>query len=776
MNFLRINSIVGKIIFFACFLGIAFLLGMLFYFSNQTQSIFSDYVLNSDQTEVEIAAAEFEIVFRDIRSDVFTLASTPPIQGMFRAIANDGYDELGNSSVQVWKDRLATIFASLASSKEIYYQLRFIDEFGQELVRVDAMNGKPERVSESNLQNKADRFYFLEASKYSLGELYVSEPTLNREGTPPEIEVPYKPVLRFAAPVFDSTSVRRGMIIANVDFGAVLNRFSTNADSSADVIIVDQSGHYVYNADESKEWGGEEDLNTGENVIRDLPNLANHILSDLRFSFVDDEDAYFSKKVFLSEDNKDIFLAILKISPRVLIFSPFQQILYDSIFVGVLFLFIILLFFALVIRYMLHPLVELSNNAKEIGKGNFDKRIRIRSEDELGRLGIVFNAMAGSLQDLYRSLDAKVRERTKELEAARRQLKLATKSAGIGIWEWDVKKDKLIWDEEMFKLYGLDTGQTPTYKEWEQFVHPDDIKRINSMVDATLKKDVPYDTHFRILWSDGSMHFLRAFAYVLRDKKGKPVKLIGVNWDITKEKEVDKAKSEFVSLASHQLKTPLSSIRWNTEMLVAGDAGKMNKEQMDMVTEISDVNQHMIDLVNMLLNVSRIELGTFMIEPEPTDLGKLAKSVIRELKPMIKAKKLKVQVEVADDIDLIKVDPKLLRIVFQNLVSNAIKYTPEKGKVALSIYKKARRIFIEVADTGIGIPKKEQKRMFTKLFRAQNARDIDGTGLGLYIVKSILDHSGGTITFDSKENKGTTFVVSIPSSGMKKKVGSKSLS
>jgi PAS domain S-box-containing protein len=247
--------------------------------------------------------------------------------------------------------------------------------------------------------------------------------------------------------------------------------------------------------------------------------------------------------------------------------------------------------------------------------------------------------------------------------------------------------------------------------------------------------------------------------------------------DIYMEKQIDKSKTEFVSLASHQLRTPLSTISWYAEMLLAGDAGKITEEQTRYVDEIYQSNRRMAELVGALLNVSRIELGTFSVDPEPTDLVKLAQGTVKDLEPQIFARKINFQEKYASDIPIINADPKLLRIVIENLASNAIKYTPEAGTVTLYLKRQAGHIQIIVEDNGLGIPTGQQDKIFSKLFRADNvkAHDTEGTGLGLYLVKSIVDYSGGKIWFKSKENKGTTFSVSLPDSGMKHKQGTKEL-
>ena len=262
---------------------------------------------------------------------------------------------------------------------------------------------------------------------------------------------------------------------------------------------------------------------------------------------------------------------------------------------------------------------------------------------------------------------------------------------------------------------------------------------------------------------DGSVYDTHITASPVLNEANEIIFFVLLERDITEEKKIDQAKTEFVSLASHQLRTPLSTINWYTEMLLDGDVGKLNKEQNQYLEEIYTGNQRMVDLVNSLLDVSRIELGTFTIEPEEIDLCVIASNAIKELQHVIKEKKLKFK-DSYKDIPLLNLDPKLTHMIFQNLLSNAVKYTPEKGTVTLTITRKETEVLITVNDTGYGIPENQQGKIFLKLFRADNVRqkDTQGTGLGLYLVKAIVEISGGSIRFESKENKGTTFFVTLP--------------
>ncbi len=247
-------------------------------------------------------------------------------------------------------------------------------------------------------------------------------------------------------------------------------------------------------------------------------------------------------------------------------------------------------------------------------------------------------------------------------------------------------------------------------------------------------------------------------------ENGKAIFFTVIAGDITKRKEIDLAKTEFVSLASHQLRTPLSAIRWYTEMLKKGMGGSITDTQKSYLDEVYNANLRMIDLVNSLLNVSRIDMGTVQSEPERICIPPVVKNVLGELAPRIAEKKLTVRETYAPDMPEHWFDPQQMRMIFQNLLSNAVKYTPEGGIIKVVAHPEGENIFFSISDSGIGIPKEQQPQIFNKLFRADNAREVDttGTGLGLYIIKSIIEKTGGSLRFESEIGKGTTFYGILP--------------
>ena len=272
---------------------------------------------------------------------------------------------------------------------------------------------------------------------------------------------------------------------------------------------------------------------------------------------------------------------------------------------------------------------------------------------------------------------------------------------------------------------------------------------------------------FRIVPATGETRYLRVQGHTVLHADMSPRSIRGAALDATKEMEVDRAKTEFASLASHQLKTPLSAISWLSEGLLSPKADPLSDKQRTFITSIHQESHQMTAIVNELLNVSRIELGTFGVALEEVDVCEMATSVVQEQQHTADAKHISVTLICAPDVPHLNADKSLVRMVIQNLISNAIKYTPDEGKVTCEItYENIGHeiVIVRVSDTGIGIPRDQRDNVFKKLYRAPNAKAYapDGTGLGLYVVKNVVDRAGGTITFDSREGSGTAFNVSLP--------------
>ncbi len=246
--------------------------------------------------------------------------------------------------------------------------------------------------------------------------------------------------------------------------------------------------------------------------------------------------------------------------------------------------------------------------------------------------------------------------------------------------------------------------------------------------------------------------------------QGQPNGCIEVFRDITKDYEIDKMKSDFISLASHQLRTPLSTVKTYSHMLVEGYMGQLNDAQTESLNTIISASNRMNETVSTLLNISRIEGGVITLHHKIIELGALCDDIIHDHRLVAKEKNLDIICHKPKQAIKIRNDSVLLKEVFANLINNSIKYTPEHGSIDVRIYTKDDQAMISIKDTGVGIPETSQDYVFSKFFRAANvaSQETSGMGLGLYLTKSIIHEMNGRIWFKSSEGQGTTFYVALP--------------
>ena len=262
-----------------------------------------------------------------------------------------------------------------------------------------------------------------------------------------------------------------------------------------------------------------------------------------------------------------------------------------------------------------------------------------------------------------------------------------------------------------------------------------------------------------------------------------------MTWLFGKKKatSIEKGKDDFVSLSSHELRSPLSIIKWYTEMLLDGDAGPLTEDQRKYLTVIESSNQRAIDLVRSLLNVSRLDLSTFSISPEDLSIQAVVSEVVEFFSSDAAKKNIEITREDAPELKNIQADKHICLLVLKQPIGNAIAFSKEGSKVVIKtsvsssgesfggVTPKEESIIVSITDTGLGIPPADQGKIFTKMFRGSNVEDTTGSdsGLGLYLAKTVMNlpYVEGDIWFTSEVGKGTTFYVAFPTKGMKKKEG-----
>lgn len=366
----------------------------------------------------------------------------------------------------------------------------------------------------------------------------------------------------------------------------------------------------------------------------------------------------------------------------------------------------------------------------------------------------------------------KRKEAEDSLKATSERLTMATKAAKIGIWEYDFDSEKLVWDERMYQIYGVKKELFEvTYNAWQECVHKNDIKRIDKQVSRALAGEIDYYEEFRITWPNGSIHQIEAQALVLRNEKGEPKKMVGINRDVTEEKKsirlsennkVLKSKTQemeqFAYVASHDLREPLLTIKNYTQLLVEDFGDQLNGEAHHFTKSIINASTRMEDLITELLDYSR--LGSKTKKLVAVNCQELTETLVSDLAILIKKNEASVNIK---NLPTIMAYPVELKLLFQNLIQNAIKFRKQDQQALIWVSaKKVENGFqFCVRDNGIGIEEKHLDKIFTIFKKLHKRKDYEGSGIGLAHAKKIAELHNGKIWVDSEPDKGSSFYFTI---------------
>lgn len=398
----------------------------------------------------------------------------------------------------------------------------------------------------------------------------------------------------------------------------------------------------------------------------------------------------------------------------------------------------------------------------------------VHTGDEVEVLDIMVNELAERLERVYEHLEEEIAIRTAELKKqyaldrtildGMKQGVIAVDKQGLitGVNRAALSQLEIALDDvlglEASKVIEL-CGHGGNALSME---HP-----VSTCLETRTEVHSPANDHWSLRKRDGTLLPVLLVVTPLIDGKSIFGALV-VFQDITEERKVDYMKSEFISLASHQLRTPLSAMRWYVE-LFEEDKKRLNEEQKGYLKEMDHALKRMVMLLASLLHAAHLEGEGVRPEVRSIDMVGLVREMEQDGLAAVHESGHTCSVDLPKKSVMIVSDPTLLRIVLQNLLNNALKYSAKGSQIKVALSVKQKSIVLTIADKGYGIPADEQNRVFQRFFRAKNIRkmDTDGNGLGLYITHSIVEKLGGTITFKSKENEGTTFTVTLPVKGKK---------
>jgi len=461
------------------------------------------------------------------------------------------------------------------------------------------------------------------------------------------------------------------------------------------------------------------------------------------------------------------------------------------------------------IRSLIQPVEVLRKGVEVIAAGDLDYKVGTKVEDEVGELSRAFDRLTAAVKESRLEVDQKVNEQTKviqanaveiedkqkalvnildDVETDRERLDTILHSIGDGVFVVDANKKIILFNEAAVRIsrYTAEEAVGKSLTDTLNFVYEKDGKPNTAFIDTAITEGVAGEmaNHTVLIIKDGKKIPVADSAAPLKDKEGHVIGCVVVFRDVTHEREVDRMKTEFVSLASHQLKTPLTSIRWYSDMLRDESAGKLSTKQKDIIEQVYLGSRRMVRLINDLLSISRLESGRLKIVPVPGDFIKVTEQIIASFAPYCGKGGCTISFDKpTKKLSLTPIDETLFTQILTNFIANAVRYSP-KGRCEVTVGIKENikggkvvEYEFKVADKGIGIPAKAQPRLFEKFFRADNAAKMsaEGSGLGLYVAKTVVEAYGGRLWFESKEGVGSTFYFTLPVSGMKEKEGDKGL-
>ena len=362
------------------------------------------------------------------------------------------------------------------------------------------------------------------------------------------------------------------------------------------------------------------------------------------------------------------------------------------------------------------------------------------------------------------------RQTERALRESERRFRLLAENVTDVIWTTDMSLRLTYISPSVTRLWGYSLDEGMRLSPAESLAAPSlDVARraLAGMLERHVTAREGDPASFRILElefrrRDGSTVWTETSVRLLLDAEGSPVGILFVSRDITERRQVEQMKADFVTMTTHQLRTPLTGIKWLLE-LAADDVGMSPATQANL-RDAEAAADRLIEIVNNLLDSGTLESGTLNVTVETTELGELTRSVLEEFAPAIQEKRCAVSVSGTETIGALMADPKLLRQAVLNLVSNAVKYTPPSGRIAIRMCREPKSVRWEIQDSGIGIPAAARVRLFQKFYRADNASAMapEGTGLGLHLVRLIVERFGGQVWYESEEGKGSTFGLMLP--------------
>jgi signal transduction histidine kinase/CheY-like chemotaxis protein len=369
------------------------------------------------------------------------------------------------------------------------------------------------------------------------------------------------------------------------------------------------------------------------------------------------------------------------------------------------------------------------------------------------------------------------------MELSEQRMSLATSVADIGVWDWNVGANTIAWDERMFQIYGLPPNPEgeAIYQDWRKQVLPTDLAETEATLLKTVAEGGRSRREFRIVRAaDQVERLIESYEMAITDDNGKTTRVVGTNRDITEQREAEnkirllnlelaqasRHKDAFLANMSHELRTPLNAILGMSEMLLEQDSGPLSPRQIKSITTISTSGTHLLDLINDILDLSKIEAGKLVLNLQRVNLEELCESSLAFVKTQAMQKHIGIDTRVDEIAGGVSADPRRIKQILVNLLTNAVKFTPEGGRIGLNVSatEGGAAVRFIVSDTGVGIAPEDQTRLFHAFTQVDSSynRSQEGSGLGLALVAKLCELHGGSVALESEPGRGSRFIVTLP--------------